>query len=82
MGESLSLPQFDAAANLIRSMSEYRPEVAIILGSGLGSLTEAVEKRNIIDYHDIPFWPVSTVVGHSGQLVLGVLDPSRASALL
>jgi purine-nucleoside phosphorylase len=81
MAELLSLPQFDAAANFIRSRSEYRPEVALILGSGLGSLAEAVEKSEIIDYHEIPFWPVSTVAGHSGQLVLGALENKQVMML-
>ena len=74
MGELLSLPQFDAAANLIRSRSVYRPEVALILGSGLGSLADAIENPIKIPYNELPHWPVSTVVGHVGQLVLGQLQ--------
>ena len=46
----------------------------MILGSGLGPLAESVENASIIPFNQIPGWPVSTVVGHKGQLVLGQLE--------
>jgi purine-nucleoside phosphorylase len=45
----------------------------MILGSGLGSLAEIIEKPETVPFSDIPFWPVSTVVGHVGRLVIGSL---------
>ena len=49
------------------------PEIAIILGSGLGGLTEVVEVEKEINYADIPHFPLATVEGHSGKLVIGNL---------
>jgi purine-nucleoside phosphorylase len=48
--------------------------VGLTLGSGLGALADSVENRVVIPYGDLPYWPVSTVKGHTGQLVLGVLE--------
>ncbi len=50
-----------------------RPETAIILGTGLGRLAESIDKLACIPYKDIPHFPVSTVEGHSGQLIFGKL---------
>ncbi|WP_409193773.1 purine-nucleoside phosphorylase, partial [Clostridium perfringens] len=47
------------------------PKVAVVLGSGLGDLVEAIEDKKYIDYKDIPNFPTSTVKGHNGRLVFG-----------
>lgn len=52
----------------------WRPELGMILGSGLGDLANEVENAVRIPYGDIPHFPVSTVHGHSGTLVLGTLE--------
>jgi purine-nucleoside phosphorylase len=62
-----------AAAEYVRSRHPKEPRLAIVLGSGLGSFAKQVEDATAIDYGDIPGWPVSTVVGHSGKLVLGTI---------
>ncbi len=49
-------------------------EVGIILGSGLGGLAASVEFATIIPYNEIPEWPVSTVIGHQGHLVIGKFE--------
>ena len=49
------------------------PETAIILGTGLGHLSDEIQKETIIPYSEIPNFPVSTVEGHNGQLILGKL---------
>ena len=49
-------------------------EVAIVLGSGLGGLGDEVKDSVIIDYRDIPHFPVSTVQGHKGRLIIGELE--------
>lgn len=59
------------AAAYIKTKYEGPIDVAVILGSGLGPLADAIEEPTIIDYHDIPHFPVSTVPGHAGQLVIG-----------
>ena len=62
-----------AARDYIQSRTTVRPELAVILGSGLGGLAKEVLVDTIIPYNEIPGFPVSTVVGHAGQLVLGKL---------
>lgn len=57
----------------IRERMPNKPETAIILGTGLGRLSEKIEKILCIPYSDIPQFPVSTVEGHSGQLIFGKL---------
>jgi len=70
------------AADVI--LSRYKgpaPEVAIVLGSGLGALADAVENATIIPYADLPGFPVPSVAGHGGQLVIGRLG-KRSVALM
>lgn len=74
MSEFITLEQIDQIADLIRTKIKYEPRVAIILGSGLGSLADAIEEPTIIPYGDLPGWPVSTIMGHQGRLVLGKLE--------
>jgi len=50
------------------------PKVAIILGSGLGSLADDITDKVIIPYKDIPNFPISTVAGHKGELIFGKIE--------
>ncbi|HUH35617.1 MAG TPA: purine-nucleoside phosphorylase [Moheibacter sp.] len=63
----------DAVAYLQQFLAET-PEYAIVLGSGLGKLEDEVENAVRIDYKDIPHFPVSTVEGHSGELIYGQIE--------
>lgn len=74
MSEFITLTQIDEAVNAIRARLTHRPTIGLILGSGLGGLAAAAESPEIIPYPEIPHWPVSTVWGHSGQLVVGHLE--------
>lgn len=74
MSEFIELSQIDEAANTIRGQIDHQPRVGMILGSGLGGLAEAVEKAVHIPYAEIPRWPISTVEGHQGRLVVGNLE--------
>ncbi|MGB3703138.1 MAG: purine-nucleoside phosphorylase [Anaerolineales bacterium] len=74
MSEFIQLSVIDQAAEVIRERIDIQPTVGMILGSGLGSLAEAVEEAVIIPYGEIPSWPVSTVEGHQGRLVIGSLE--------
>src|SRR5580698_9123608 len=65
--------QAQSAAEYIWSQTSVRPRLAIILGSGLGNFASQVESPTTIPYADIPHFPQSTVVGHSGKLVLGTI---------
>ena len=60
--------------NFIREKVNEIPKIAIILGSGLGSLADEIENKITIPYKDIPNFPVSTVVGHKGELIFGTLE--------
>ena len=68
-----TLEMMKEAAEYIKSQITIQPEVGLILGSGLGVLGDDVENAVRIPYKDIPHFPLSTVVGHAGQLVIGTL---------
>jgi len=61
------------ALRYIERKTHLRPEVGVVLGSGLGAFADALDPRVEIPYHDIPGWPPSTAVGHAGKLVIGRL---------
>lgn len=65
---------FAEAAAVIRQATALQPKVAIVLGSGLSGLADAVEQAVSLDYRDIPHFPISTIPGHQGRLVLGRLE--------
>lgn len=67
------MKRIQEAVDFIRLKTSYLPKVALVLGSGLGSLAERIENPVTIKYEDIPSFPKSTVEGHAGQLVIGRL---------
>lgn len=69
------------ARSYVRSKTSLKPEVAIILGTGLGGLAREIKRPVRIPYQDIPHFPVSTVLGHSGELVLGQLSGKKVVAM-
>ncbi len=69
-----SQQHYEEAAEAIRSRTAHRPTTAMILGSGLGPLADAVEAADSVAYAELPHWPQSTVPGHSGRLVAGHLE--------
>lgn len=70
----VTLEQIDQAADAIRTKISHRPRIGLILGSGLNSLADSVQNPIVIPYRDLPHWPLSTVQGHAGQLVIGELE--------
>ena len=68
-------------ANWLKAKMPNRPQTAIILGTGLGHLAEHIEKDLCIPYSEIPHFPVSTVEGHSGQLIFGRLGGKDVMAM-
>lgn len=62
---------YKKSAEFIREMTDVRPSVGLILGSGLGDVVAAIEDAICIDYGDIPGFPKTTVEGHKGQFVIG-----------
>ncbi|MNZ51317.1 Purine nucleoside phosphorylase 1 [compost metagenome] len=62
------------AAAYIGSKTSMKPEIGLIMGSGLGVLGDYLEDAVTIQYHDIPHFPISTVEGHAGELLIGTLS--------
>jgi purine-nucleoside phosphorylase len=69
------------AAAAIRARTGASPETAIVLGSGLGDFADTLRDAVATSYPDIPHWPDSRVVGHSGRLVIGTVAGKRVAAL-
>ncbi|HHX37249.1 MAG TPA: purine-nucleoside phosphorylase [Clostridiaceae bacterium] len=69
------------AAAYINQQDIRRPEVAIVLGSGLGPIAERIEDVNLLPYHQIPGCPVSTAPGHEGNLLFGSLAERTVIAM-
>ncbi|MBO8170612.1 MAG: purine-nucleoside phosphorylase [Bacillaceae bacterium] len=69
------------AKTFIEKKVDLRPEIGLVLGSGLGVLAEEIEDPVVIKYPDIPHFPVSTVEGHAGQLVVGMLKGKKVVAM-
>jgi len=74
MNTFVTLEQIDEAADAVRSRTSHKPRIGLILGSGLNSLADSVQNADVVPYGDLPHWPVSTVHGHAGQLVIGELE--------
>lgn len=74
MQSYFALEQIDQVADAVRAKINIKPRVGIILGSGLNDLAASVKDAVTIPYGDLPHWPVSTVEGHAGQLVIGELE--------
>jgi purine-nucleoside phosphorylase len=58
----------------VSSMTDFKPKVALVLGSGLGDFAESLDIQKVIDYKDIKDFPTSTVQGHKGRFILGYLN--------
>jgi purine-nucleoside phosphorylase len=65
----------------LRGRAPGIPDVAVVLGSGLGEFADSLEHGQVIPYGDIPHWPAARVVGHAGRLVFGTLKGRRVMAL-
>ncbi|MBE5822252.1 MAG: purine-nucleoside phosphorylase [Clostridiales bacterium] len=68
-------------ADYIKSKINLKPDIALILGSGLGSFTDNITDRIEIPYEEIPNFPISTVKGHGGKLVIGKLNGKNVIAM-
>jgi purine-nucleoside phosphorylase len=69
------------AAAAVRALSGLRPAVALILGSGLGDLADEIDAPVVVPFSHIPNFPISTVAGHAGTLVLGGLEGTPVVAM-
>ena len=75
------LKAIQQTADWIRQHTAMRPATAIVLGTGLGRLSEEIEVFDAFPYNEIPNFPVSTVEGHSGRLIFGRLGGKDVMAL-
>lgn len=75
------LKKIKSAADFIKERTAFEPETGIILGTGLGGLVQEIDIAFSIPYEDIPNFPVSTVEGHSGKLILGRLGNKKVLAM-
>ncbi|MBI4428660.1 MAG: purine-nucleoside phosphorylase [Ignavibacteriales bacterium] len=69
------------AVDFIRTKTDFRPPIGIILGTGLGGLSKEIEKETAIDYGEIPHFPLSTVESHHGRLLFGTLAEKKVVAM-
>jgi len=81
MGKFITMKDIDQAVEAIRARTDLEPEVGMILGTGLGDLAERVEDAVVIPTSQLPRWPISTVEGHKGRLVIGVLEGVKVLVL-
>jgi len=68
------IPQLAEAVKAIQSKTALRPEIGLVLGSGLGAFARSMDKATVIPYAQIPHFPVSTAIGHTGELVIGTKE--------
>ena len=65
----------------LRKLTDFKPDIALVLGSGLGGLADEIETKYEIDYGDIPDFPVSTAPGHKGRFLFGKLCGKNIAAM-
>ena len=76
-----TLEAAEASASAVRERFARRPDVAIVLGTGLGALGREIDVETTIEYRDIPNFPLSTVESHSGRLLCGTLGGRTVVAM-
>jgi len=75
------IEKINETVSFIKSKYPHQPAVGIILGSGLGSFVDEIKVEMEISYGDIPYFPISTVVGHTGKLILGELSGKKVAVM-
>jgi purine-nucleoside phosphorylase len=73
--------QIAQALEFIRTKTDSKPKIGIILGTGLGGLVKEIKKEVVIDYANIPHFPISTVESHHGKLIFGTLAGKKIVAM-
>ncbi|WP_097025744.1 purine-nucleoside phosphorylase [Clostridium peptidivorans] len=74
------LQKIENGKKYIQSIDNSKFDTAIILGTGLGSIVNDIENKKVIKYEEIPGFPVSTVAGHKGELIIGELESKKVIA--
>jgi purine-nucleoside phosphorylase len=73
--------QLESCIEFVRRRVDFQPEIALVLGSGLGAFAEQLTDTQVLRYSDIPGFPVSTVAGHAGQFVFGTLNGAKVAVM-
>ena len=73
-GDMTVQEQLDACFAFVKERISFQPEIALVLGSGLGGFAEKIDVKETLPYAEIPGFPVSTVAGHAGRFVFGYCD--------
>ena len=79
--EFLTCADYERAAQFIATKTKHKPTVGLVLGSGLNPLADEIAQAEVIPFRDIPGFPIPTVEGHSGALVIGVLSGKTVLAM-
>jgi purine-nucleoside phosphorylase len=74
-------PSIDDAVTSLRRHTAFAPEIALVLGSGLGPLADEIDAEAVVPYADVPGMPVSSAPGHAGRFVIGELAGRRVVAM-
>ncbi|NTW32117.1 MAG: purine-nucleoside phosphorylase [Bacteroidetes bacterium] len=75
------IEKIKATTEFIQKSVNFKPEIGIILGTGLGGLVNEIDIKHVMPYETIPNFPVSTVEGHSGKLIFGILGGKNIIAM-
>jgi purine-nucleoside phosphorylase len=73
--------RIDEAVRFLRTRTAMQPGIGIILGTGLGGLVKEMKPETVVDYGDIPHFPISTVESHHGKLIFGTLGNKQVVAM-
>jgi purine-nucleoside phosphorylase len=73
--------QIEEAGAFLKTQTAIRPQIGIILGTGLGALAEEIDREAVVSYQDIPHFPLSTVESHVGRLIFGTLGGKQVMAM-
>ena len=76
-----TLEEIDEVVSAIRRRTDFEPRVALILGSGLGGVAEEVDAAAVLATAELPHWPRTTVEGHAGRLIFGLLQGQKVVIL-
>lgn len=76
-----TMRKVDVAKEFITALTDFRPQIGIILGTGLGKLAEEIDSTITLPYEEIPNFPLPTVESHEGKFILGNLSGKRVLAL-
>ena len=80
-GERNLWENLEVAVAAVRQLSRLEPEVALVLGTGLGDLGRKVKDATVIPYEKIPHFPLTTAESHKGQLLLGTLGGKKVAVM-